>query len=208
MDTCILTGDPLFCSRIQRDESGSLWLTPARYVDDCLINIAAFKVRGVDVGVDYHRQFGAFGAIGMSFLGSYTDKWIIAPGGLIEPLDCAGRFGCDCGVPTPRWRHKARIIWTSRRGISLSAAWRYTAAMKLTPMCLARFRRRSSRRASSIWPQLLEFPTIMRSGSASTTSSTGNHRSCPVVNLPAAEAATATPIRNGTIRSGASSSRA
>jgi len=133
METCLSTGDPFFCSRIHRDSSGSLWLTPEGFVDDRLINIAAFKLRGVDVGVDYHHGLGAMGAIGLNFVGSYTGKWSIQPGGLAESFDCAGLFGGGCAIPTPRWRHKARITWTSRSGITLSGAWRYSAELKLTP---------------------------------------------------------------------------
>jgi outer membrane receptor protein involved in Fe transport len=134
MQTCIETGDPLFCSRIHRDSTGSLWLTPDGFVDDRLINIAGFKVRGIDVGTDYQHRIGRAGKISANFVGSYTIRWIIAPGGLFEPFDCVGKFGGDCGIPTPRWRHKARLTWTGSRGVSLSANWRYSGAMRLTAL--------------------------------------------------------------------------
>lgn len=134
MDSCIATGDPTFCNRIHRDSDGSLWLSPDGYVDDRNFNIAALKVRGVDVGVDYQRGLGSLGSANLSFLGTYYSRWIIDVGGLATPFDCAGLFGGDCGIPQPRWRHKARLTWTSRSDISLSLAWRYTGAMKLAPI--------------------------------------------------------------------------
>ena len=134
MATCIATADPFFCTRIHRDSTGSLWLTPQGFVDDRAVNIGAFKVRGVDVGLNYYRRLGKLGSINANMVGSYTSKWIIDPGGLAEAFDCAGLYGVDCSIPTPRWRHKARLTWTSRNGISVSSDWRYTASMKLAPI--------------------------------------------------------------------------
>jgi iron complex outermembrane receptor protein len=134
MDTCIATADPTFCGRIHRDADGSLWLTPDGYIDDRNFNIGAFKVRGIDIGVNYHRGLGALGSANVGFLGTDYDKWVIEPGGLAEPFDCAGLFGADCGIPQPRWRHKARLTWTTRSDISLSASWRYMGSMKLAPI--------------------------------------------------------------------------
>jgi iron complex outermembrane receptor protein len=134
MDSCIATADPAFCGRIHRDSDGSLWLTPDGYIDDRNFNIGAFKVRGVDVGVNYRRPLGSLGSAEIGFLGTYYDKWVIEPGGLAEPFDCVGLYGVDCGIPQPRWRHKARLTWTTRSDISLSASWRYTGSMKLAPI--------------------------------------------------------------------------
>jgi iron complex outermembrane recepter protein len=134
MDTCISTGDPKFCALIHRDSDGSLWLTPQGYVDDRIINIAAFEVRGVDVGVNYDRPLGSLGSANLNFLGTYNYRWTIVPGGLAETFDCAGLYGADCGIPTPKWKHKARATWTIRSNISLSIGWRYTSGMKLAPI--------------------------------------------------------------------------
>jgi outer membrane receptor protein involved in Fe transport len=134
MDTCIATGEPKFCALIHRDSDGSLWLSPDGFIDDRFQNIGALKVRGVDVGVNYQRRLGKLGTANLSFLGSYTYRWIIDLGGLSEPFDCAGVYGVDCGIPTPRWRHKARLTWASPGGISVSVNWRYTGGMKLAPI--------------------------------------------------------------------------
>ncbi|HZU50943.1 MAG TPA: TonB-dependent receptor, partial [Sphingomicrobium sp.] len=39
MNTCIATGDPLFCNRIHRDSNGSLWQSLRGYIDDTNANI-------------------------------------------------------------------------------------------------------------------------------------------------------------------------
>jgi iron complex outermembrane receptor protein len=76
MDTCVATGDPLFCSRIHRDANGSLWLSPGGFIDDTNANIGGLKVRGIDVSANYRRDVGRFGSVGAEFLGSRLIKSI------------------------------------------------------------------------------------------------------------------------------------
>ena len=52
VDSCIASGDPIFCSRIHRDPNGSLWLGNG-YVDDRQANLGGLRVRGVDGSADY-----------------------------------------------------------------------------------------------------------------------------------------------------------
>lgn len=124
MDTCIETGDPLFCSRIHRDESGSLWLSDDGFVDDRHANIGAFEVRGIDVGANYAREIGRLGSISLGFLGTRLTRFTVDNGGLSTPYDCAGLYGLPCGVPRPKWRHTARLTWESRGAPSVSLHWR------------------------------------------------------------------------------------
>jgi outer membrane receptor protein involved in Fe transport len=125
MDTCIATGDPLFCNRIHRDAEGSLWLSPDGFVDGTMINAGTLKTRGIDVQASYSRRFGSIGAFGVQFNGTWTDRFIIDSGGLSTPFNCAGRFGYACGTPQAHWRHNARLTWTARNGASLSLLWRH-----------------------------------------------------------------------------------
>jgi outer membrane receptor protein involved in Fe transport len=129
MDTCIATGDPLFCGRIHRDPNGSLWLSQQGFVDERLGNIGSLKVRGIDVGVNYRRNLGRIGLANVEFIGSYLDKFVVDNGGLSLPKHCAGKVGFICMNPIPRWRHKARLTWESRGGITVSFNWRYTGKM-------------------------------------------------------------------------------
>lgn len=133
-DTCIATGDPFFCSRIRRDASGSLWLSPQGFVDGRLANIGSLEVRGLDVGINYRQPLGRIGSLATEFLGSYLDRFFVDNGGLSTPLECAGNVGVVCTHPTPRWRHKARATWQIPGGISLSFQWRYTGKMTVEPL--------------------------------------------------------------------------
>ena len=134
MDTCIATGDPLFCSRIHRDANGSLWLTPAGFVDDTNANIGALKVRGIDVSASYTRSLGRFGSANIDFVGSRLIRSVIDNGGLATPYDCAGQYGFPCTYPLPKWRHTARLTWRPPGAPAISVHWRYVGATSLAAL--------------------------------------------------------------------------
>lgn len=125
MDTCIHTGDPIFCGRIHRDAQGSLWLTPEGFVDDAIINAGALKARGIDLAASYSYGLGSAGLLEIQFDGTWLDRFIFDNGGLSAPGNCAGRFGYLCGTPQPHWRHNTRLTWTARNAFSLSLFWRH-----------------------------------------------------------------------------------
>jgi outer membrane receptor protein involved in Fe transport len=130
MATCIETGDPGFCSLIHRDSSGSLWLTPEGFVDSRNANIGSVEARGVDVGVKYTRSLARLGSVDLGFLGSWLDRLTSNAGGLATSAECSGAYGPSCGVPKPKWRHKARATWTLEP-FALSLQWRYFGSVRL-----------------------------------------------------------------------------
>jgi outer membrane receptor protein involved in Fe transport len=131
MNTCLQTADPLFCSRIHRDADGSLWMTPAGFIDNRNANIGSIKIRGIDVGVAYARSIGRLGSLDLGFLGSWLDRATFSSGGQAIPFKCAGAYGFGCGVPKPEWRLRARATWTYRKQFSLSLQWRYVGSVRL-----------------------------------------------------------------------------
>ncbi len=132
IDTCIATGDPVFCSRIHRDPSGSLWLGNG-HIDDRQANIGGFHIRGIDVGSAYSARLGHLGSADFEFRGSYVLKWIVDNGGSSTPYDCAGLFGDPCSIQ-PRWKHSARATWNTPLALSLSFQWRHTGGVKLAAL--------------------------------------------------------------------------
>ena len=129
MSTCLATGDPLFCSRIHRDANGTLWETPEGYVDDRNANVGSLKTNGIDVGATYTHGLGKHGRVNFEFNGSWTHRFIVDPGGLATPFDCAAVYGQVCGFPLPRWRHNLRSTWETPGGISFSLLWRHVSAI-------------------------------------------------------------------------------
>ncbi|MCL6729773.1 TonB-dependent receptor plug domain-containing protein [Sphingomonas hankyongi] len=134
MDTCIRTGDPLFCGRVHRDSSGSLWLSHQGFVDDRNANIGTLKTRGIDVGANYVRKLGRYGKMNLGFLGSRQTKNVAEFAGI--SVACLGRFGFPCPTPFPRWRHTARVTWEPASHFSLSLNWRHIAAVDLASIKL------------------------------------------------------------------------
>jgi outer membrane receptor protein involved in Fe transport len=129
LNTCLITGDPLFCSRIHRDSNGTLWQTPQGFVDDTNANIGALQVRGVDFGAAYSHALGPLGSANFAFNGTWLERYVVDNGGLAKPYRCDGRFGTVCGTPLPHWRHLARVTWQPRRELSLSLNWRHIGAV-------------------------------------------------------------------------------
>jgi outer membrane receptor protein involved in Fe transport len=129
VDSCIASGDPIFCSRIHRDPNGSLWLGNG-HVDDRQANLGGFRTRGIDGSADYSARLGRLGSANIEFRGSYVLRWTVDNGGLSAPYDCAGLFGAPCGMQ-PRWKHTARATWDTLHGISLSLRWRHLGGVKL-----------------------------------------------------------------------------
>jgi iron complex outermembrane recepter protein len=124
LSTCIATGDPTFCSLINRDALGSLWVTSNGFVRDLQQNIGSFSTEGVDVSASYSMELGGMGNLGLSFVGTWLDS-LVTDNGVSEPYDCVGFYGNQCGVPTPEWRHQARLSFTTPDGIGMSLRWRY-----------------------------------------------------------------------------------
>jgi iron complex outermembrane receptor protein len=132
VNSCIASGDPIFCSLIHRDANGSLALGDG-YVDDRLANVGAVKVRGIDASADYSVPLRNLGSATFGFRGGYVLRWVIDNGGLSTPYDCAGLFGGPCGMQ-PHWKHTARATWDTLHAISLSLQWRRVGGVKLAAL--------------------------------------------------------------------------
>ncbi|HEY8508572.1 MAG TPA: TonB-dependent receptor, partial [Steroidobacteraceae bacterium] len=125
INQCIATGDPVFCDRINRDQFGSLWLTPQGFIEDTADNIGFLATKGIDIQANYRMEIGghrlAFNLIGTRLEDS--EKELVSG---LGSFDCAGLFGGTCGVPNAKWRHSFRTQWqTPWRGLDVTATWRY-----------------------------------------------------------------------------------
>jgi outer membrane receptor protein involved in Fe transport len=130
IETCLDTGNPEFCNRINRDAQGTLWLTPQGFVQDLNTNIGGLSTKGVDFGASYGTEIGAFGSLNFNVVATWLDE-LITDNGVSVPYDCAGFYGLQCGTPNPEWRHKARLSWNHPSGVGLSLQWRHFSGVKL-----------------------------------------------------------------------------
>lgn len=143
MNNCLTTGAAETCSLINRAPgSGSLWLSPAGFIETSNINIGGLRTKGIDLNATYSRQLFNAGTLNVSMVGTYLKDLIIDTGirpGINgasgDPLDgkynCAGFFGNTCGTPSPEWRHKLRVGYTFKSGIGISGQWRYFGKVDL-----------------------------------------------------------------------------
>ena len=101
-------------------------------------NLGFLKVSGVDLGASYNTRipFSLLTDTGeqrlnLFFQGTYTEKndTQSVPGLPATLIECAGRFGNDCGDPTPKYK------WTSRASfidgpLTTSIRWRHLSSVR------------------------------------------------------------------------------
>ena len=120
------------CELISRDpDTGSLWLGQDGFVNVQTLNTGSIHIQGIDLGVAYRYETENYGMFNFELVGAYnmTEEVERVPGS--STFNCDGRYGLECGVPKPDWRHKFRTRWlTPYNGVELSLAWRYIGSVK------------------------------------------------------------------------------
>ncbi|MFC4293862.1 TonB-dependent receptor plug domain-containing protein [Novosphingobium tardum] len=124
LNACVNDTNLFACGLVHRNAAGSLWLTSDGYVQDLATNIGSVKTRGFEFNGNYGTEIGSLGRLSFSFVGTLLDKFV-TDNGLTDPYDCRGFFGPTCGVPLPKWRHKARVGFTAPNGLGASLQWRH-----------------------------------------------------------------------------------
>jgi iron complex outermembrane receptor protein len=123
---CIDTADPYFCSLVNRDSFGSLWLSATdAYIVDTSLNLGTLRTTGIDLQTSYTLNMGEH-RLGFNLVGTYLSEYSNAPLPGFPSYDCVGFYGNTCGVPAPEWRHNFRTNWrTPWAGLDIAATWRY-----------------------------------------------------------------------------------
>jgi outer membrane receptor protein involved in Fe transport len=134
-------GQDLFCNLIHRDQLGSLWLTTNGFVTDTLANVGNLEEKGVDFDLSYAYDFGRFGRLNASFVGTYLDELVNTPIAALgsSAYDCAGFVGPTCssipagsGGPDFKWRHNMSVTWeTPYQPLSVTVGWRFLDSVTL-----------------------------------------------------------------------------
>ena len=129
LNVCDNTADAFFCGLVHRDASGSLWRTSDGYVNDTTQNIGGVKTTGIDINATYSYEIAGIGQLSASYVGTFLDSLITDTGltgpGVTPTYDCAGFYGNVCGTPNPKYRHTARLGWTSTFGVGATLRWRH-----------------------------------------------------------------------------------
>jgi iron complex outermembrane receptor protein len=125
LDTCLQTGDPTYCSLITRDRLGTLWALNSAQILAFNQNLAQRKTNGVDVGANYRYKTGNLGTLDFALNGTYLHEFIREDFAGNGEYNCAGLHGTTCGVPLPKWRHKARVSWGTPWALDVALTWRH-----------------------------------------------------------------------------------
>jgi iron complex outermembrane recepter protein len=119
-----------YCSLITRNALGQIDTFEAFN-----LNSGGLKTSGIDVTLAYGLPIGPLlGSedvrVNFSFNGSRLLNYAYTPVvGVDYTVDCEGRFGAQCGVPTPKWRHTARVGFDFT-GLTASVQWRYLGKVR------------------------------------------------------------------------------
>jgi iron complex outermembrane receptor protein len=125
LNACYFEGDAAACARINRDQNGNLWRGDG-YVEDLNVNIGSLETTGVDVNLNYGGfEMGTLGSLSFNMTGTWLEKLETLPGPGVDPYDCVDLNSGSCGVPSPEWRHHARLGWQTPWNLDLALTWRY-----------------------------------------------------------------------------------
>jgi len=130
LDACYGANYQLACNLIHRDAAGTLWLNGN--VDNLNRNIGGESEKGIDVELNYASlDMGRAGRLGFSLRGTHVQEFITDPlPGVLTAYDCVGLFAGNCNLPTPKWRHSARVDWkTPWQSLDLTLTWRFIGAV-------------------------------------------------------------------------------
>lgn len=119
------------CGLVSRDSQGII-SGPPFVVTATNANLARLTTSGIDFQVDYSTSLGASlmgngdSRLGFFFLGNYSDENNFTP--LVDLPDdiveCAGKFGLNCGNPTPKWKWSSRLSWMDGP-LTATVRWRH-----------------------------------------------------------------------------------
>jgi len=129
LNNCLSSGDATFCDLINRDASGSLFLTPNAFITNTTQNVGGLKTDGLDIGANF--QFPVFGGNAvLDYVGTYLFSLKTQDLPTSGFGDCVGFYGTVCGSPNPEYRHRLRVGY---RGDVFGATlgWRYYGGVRV-----------------------------------------------------------------------------
>ncbi len=122
LNQCITGGE--FCNLISRNPSTGSLVTGG-FVVTTSINSGYLNTKGFDLAVNGSVPLGGLGQLRVGLSSTWLSSFEvqILPG--TEAYRCDGYFGVNCGIPLPKWRHRATLGWTTPGGLGLVATWRH-----------------------------------------------------------------------------------
>jgi outer membrane receptor protein involved in Fe transport len=124
-----------FCPLVQRQPVGHQ-IFGSGFVQATNVNTGRLSTRGIDWEMNYSTDMANLwlpdeGSINFNLVGTWLDQLTTEALPGFPEYNCAGLYGLTCGTPTPKWRHKLRVTWSTPWDFDLSVAWRYIGAVSL-----------------------------------------------------------------------------
>jgi outer membrane receptor protein involved in Fe transport len=127
LQTCLDTGNPVFCDLINRGTDGSLTQLPRDQaaITATDVNIGSLKTDGFDFAGNYILDIGEMGQASFDYKATYLLSFEETPVPGEGTYDCVGYFDRACGNPTFDYRHSLTTSWKTPWQIQASLIWRY-----------------------------------------------------------------------------------
>ena len=124
-----------FCDRVNRGQNDSLWLGssgPDNGVEALSQNIGFFRVKGIDLEVNYGVSLADYGSISFANILGWIDSWEQEeyPGAGVE--NCEGLYGGSCGTPTLEIKNRFSATWVTPWDVTVNAIWRHYGSVDQT----------------------------------------------------------------------------
>jgi len=127
--TCYDATDPVggvgsdFCNSVNRRADGTI-----DFVQTGIQNVAEITLNGVDVLASYDTNLMG-GDFRINYVGTFLNESDFVAFKGASVIECAGKFGADCGEPTPEYKHRMTFTW-SRDKVRAQLLWRYIGETK------------------------------------------------------------------------------
>lgn len=122
LDTCYNRPEggvgSLFCNLVNRRSDGTI-----DFVSDTSQNAASTNLSGYDLIASYQMELGE-GTLDIDYLGTYTEEASFQSFAAGEILECAGKFGQNCGEPTPEYKHRMTFKYSADEFVA-QLLWRF-----------------------------------------------------------------------------------
>jgi len=132
LTSCLETGDPTFCSLINRGTDGSLTQVPRNQaaITATSINTGGQNLSGFDLQVGYAHDLDQYGSVRLNYNANYQlENEQIAISGA-APFDCVGFYGDSCENPWFEYSHNVSVAYQSPWPVRGSVLWRYLSSVE------------------------------------------------------------------------------
>ncbi len=121
-----------FCDLVRRGTNDTLWLglaSATNGVSALSQNIGFFRVKGIDMEVNYTFGVGDMGTVAINNVLGWIDSWEQEEYDGAGVQRCDGVYGGSCEWPTIETRNRFQATWDTPWDVTLNMVWRYMSSV-------------------------------------------------------------------------------